>query len=318
MYCFLFVADPIVQFNLDTDSTFALICAAHAQGFKTHLCTIKDLSINETQQVQARCQEIIPKQTKPFSYQLKNQTQVKLGHNMIVLIRQDPPVNSDYLHACLILQQAVGQGTTVLNPPQALLTLNEKLYPLHFAPWIPETLVTASIDDINSFLKTHTQIIVKPIDGHAGKSVFLLHPNDTNKMPILEHLTNHFSRPIIVQKYLSSVKQGDKRVILGNGQILGVFNRIPKKNEHRSNLRVGGTAQQTMLTTKEHALCQALSQDLKQQRLWFVGIDLIEEKLTEINITSPTGIREIEALTGHNIATALITQAIDYVHQTNF
>jgi glutathione synthase len=215
----------------------------------------------------------------------------------VILMRQDPPFDMAYITATHLLEH-VRDEVLVINDPVSVRNAPEKLFATHFPGLMPPTLITSDRDAIMEFRREHGEIILKPLFGNGGAGVFRLGPADENLNALLELFTQIYREPIIVQRYLPEIRQGDKRIILVDGEAVGGVLRVPPAGEARANLHVGGTAVKTVLTAREHEICAAIGPTLKEQGLVFVGIDVIGDYLTEINVTSPTGIQEINRLDG--------------------
>jgi len=229
-----------------------------------------------------------------------------------VLMRQDPPFDMAYITATHVLEHIHPQ-TLVVNDPVSVRNAPEKLFVTHFDGLMPPTLITSNRDDISAFRAEHGDIIVKPLYGNGGSGVFHITPDNENLTALLEMFTDLYREPVIAQRYLPEVRQGDKRIILVDGTAVGAINRVPAAGEARSNMHVGGTPLKSELTARERDICAAIGPALKEQGLIFVGIDVIGDYLTEINVTSPTGIQEIDRFDGSNLS-ALIWDAIEARH----
>ncbi|MEE2786631.1 MAG: glutathione synthase [Myxococcota bacterium] len=301
----LVIMDPIEFLEPDKDTTIGFIMSAQRAGHRVEYACLEDLFIeNGTGGVRARRIEVAPS-SRPF-YHMGPVEMRPLSAYDSVWMRKDPPVDRAYLHATHILDLA-GTNTLVVNSPQGLRFANEKLYALQFPEFIPSTLVTRNLPQIRQKLDENGRpLIVKPVDGHGGAGVFLLQPGDRNVNSILETLTDNGRRWVVVQQYLSEARIGDKRVIMIDGHPVGAILRVPQDNDNRGNIHVGGTVQPTTLTETEQSICAVVGPRLRQDGLWFVGLDLIGERLTEVNVTSPTGIREVEALTGEDLGAAYV------------
>ena len=227
----------------------------------------------------------------------------------VVLMRQDPPFDMAYITATHILEHIHPQ-TLVVNDPVSVRNAPEKLFVTHFEGVMPPTLIASSREEIDAFRAEHKDIIVKPLYGNGGAGVFHIKPDDENMNSLLEMFTDIYREPIIIQRYLPEVRQGDKRIILVDGEAVGAINRVPAEGEARSNMHVGGRAEKIGLTPRERDICAAIGPSLREQGLIFVGIDVIGDYLTEINVTSPTGIQEIDRFDGVNLS-ALIWDAIE-------
>ena len=226
-----------------------------------------------------------------------------------VLLRQDPPFDMAYITTTHLLER-IHPKTLVVNDPAHVRNAPEKVFVLDFLDLMPPTLVTRSLDDVKRFRAEHTDIILKPLYGNGGSSVFRVAPGDTNLNSLVELFLTVFREPFMVQEYRPEVRAGDKRIILVDGEVAGAVNRVPAADETRSNLHVGGMAAATDLTARDREICARLGPELKKRGLLFTGIDVIGPYLTEINVTSPTGIRQVKAFGGPDIA-ALIWDAIE-------
>ncbi len=224
-------------------------------------------------------------------------TRIDLATVDVVMMRQDPPFDMSYITATHMLEH-VQPGTLVLNDPAAVRNAPEKLFVTHFPDLMPPTLITSDKDAILEFRAEHKDIIVKPLFGNGGAGVFHLKPDDENLGALLETFTLLYREPVIVQRYLPEIRQGDKRIILIEGEPVGAVSRVPQAGEARANFHAGGSAQATTLTPRERDICAAIGPTLRAQGLVFVGIDVIGDWMTEINVTSPTGIQEINRLDG--------------------
>jgi glutathione synthase len=227
----------------------------------------------------------------------------------VVLLRQDPPFDMAYITTTHLLER-IHPKTLVVNDPAHVRNAPEKLFVLDFLDLMPPTLVTRSLDDVIAFRAKHKDIIVKPLYGNGGAAVFRLKPGDGNVSSLVELFQTVFREPFMVQEYRAEVKDGDKRIILVDGEVAGAINRVPQKGETRSNLHVGGTAAPVELSARDLEICARLKPELKKRGLLFTGIDVIGPFLTEINVTSPTGIRQVKAFGGNDIA-AMIWDAVE-------
>jgi glutathione synthase len=214
-----------------------------------------------------------------------------------VLMRKDPPFDVDYLHAAHLLELAEANGTFVMNRPAGLRAANEKLYALHFDEYMPDTVVTRDRQRIRAFMGGHGgRCILKPVDGYGGRGVFKLEAGATNTSAIIDQMTQEGAKRVVVQAYIPEASQGDKRVLMLDGEPMGAILRVPPEDDHRGNIHVGGSVEKTSLTDREDALCRDVGERLVEDGLYFVGLDLIGERLTEVNVTSPTGIQEMSRL----------------------
>ncbi len=242
-------------------------------------------------------------------YRLAHPRSVDLASFDVVHLRQDPPFDMAYITTTHLLER-LKPGTLVVNDPASVRNSPEKVFVLDFLDLMPPTLVTRSPEQIRAFRDKHKDIVVKPLYGNGGAAIFRIQPGDTNLNSLIELMGMTFREPIMVQRYVPAVRKGDKRIILVDGEIAGAINRVPAPDETRSNLHVGGTAKPTTLTKRDKEICARLGPELKKRGLIFTGIDVIGDYLTEINVTSPTGIRQIAAFGGPDIA-ALIWDVIE-------
>jgi len=300
--------DPMAGMDINGDSSFALIEEAQARGFEVLHYSPKDLSFLDGK-VTARVRSLKVRRIVGDHFTLGAEAKVDLSTMDVVLLRQDPPFDMAYITTTHILEH-IQATTLVVNDPVAVRNAPEKLYATHFDGLMPPTLITHNRDDILAFRVAHKDIILKPLYGNGGAGVFHVTPGDENLNSLIETFTTFYREPMIVQKYLPEIRQGDKRIILIDGEVAGALNRVPAEGEARSNLHVGGRPEASTLTKREQEICAAIGPDLKKQGLLFVGIDVIGHWLTEINVTSPTGIQEIARFDGTNLA-GLIWDAIE-------
>ena len=300
--------DPIEQINIKGDSTFALMLEAQAREFGLFYYQTKTLALGAGS-LSATGHDVTVRDEPGHHFTLGEETRIDLSCMDVVLMRQDPPFDMGYITATHLLE-AVHPKTLVVNDPAEVRNAPEKLFVLRYGQFMPDTLITRDIAEIAAFRRAHGDIILKPLYGNGGAGVFRLGEGDQNFSSLLELFTQAFREPFIAQRYLPEVRQGDKRIILVDGKFAGAINRVPAANESRSNMHVGGRPEPTTLTKREHEICEAIGPDLKARGLIFVGIDVIGDCLTEINVTSPTGIREVKRFGGADIA-ALIWNAIE-------
>jgi glutathione synthase len=291
--------DPIETVNIDTDSTFAVALEAQARGHALYHYLPRALALRDGR-LTARARPLEVKRERGKHYRLGAETTLDLATMDVILMRQDPPFDMAYITATHLLEH-VRDEVLVVNDPVSVRNAPEKLFATHFEGLMPPTLITADRDEILAFRREHREIILKPLFGNGGAGVFHLLPDDDNLNALLELFTQLYREPIIVQRYLPEVRQGDKRIILIEGEPLGAVLRVPPAGEARANLHVGGKAAKTTLTPREREICAAIGPALREQGLVFVGIDVIGDYLTEINVTSPTGIQEIDRLDGVRI-----------------
>ena len=283
--------DPIGSIDIKGDSTFALMLEAQNRGHALWHYHPRDLAFHGGR-VTALAQPVEVRREHGNHATLGAEEELDLAGMDVVLMRQDPPFDMAYITATHILQH-IHPRTLVVNDPAEVRNAPEKLYVLQYPELMPETLVTADRRAILRFREKHGDIILKPLFGNGGAGVFHLRPDDPNIASLLEMFTERSREPLMVQRYLPSVRQGDKRIILVDGEIGGAINRVPAKGESRSNMHVGGVATQTVLTDREREICVRIGPDLRARGLIFVGIDVIGDHLTEINVTSPTGLQEV-------------------------
>lgn len=299
-----FIIDPIYQLDPGHDTSVALMEAAQALGHEVWITQASLLSVVEgkawavVERLQLKPVELIEGRWVAESpwYQLSSRTFSPLEAMDAVFMRTDPPVTTLYLYATYILDYINPAKTLVINDPQGLRAANEKMYALQFIKVIPETIVTADKQVIRQFMEEKGAAILKPLGNKAGEGILYLEPSDRNFNSIVELSTLQGRMPVMIQTYLSAAKQGDKRIILLNGKPIGAVNRVSTGSEFRNNMAAGGTVAKTEITEQEHVICTEIAEKLRQDGLVFVGIDVIGGYLTEINVTSPTGIREIDRL----------------------
>ncbi len=300
--------DPIERIDIRGDSTFALLLEAQNRGHDIFYYTPDALSLHGSRLL-ARGQTLKVRDNAGDHYSLSNPRTVNLADLDAVLLRQDPPFDMAYITSTHLLER-IHPKTLVVNDPAHVRNAPEKVWVLDFLDLMPATLVTHSLDDVKAFRAEYKDIILKPLYGNGGASVFRIKPEDSNLASLVELFQTVFREPFMVQEYRPEVRNGDKRIILVDGEIGGAINRVPAAGETRSNLHVGGTAKETELTKRELEICARLGPELKKRGLIFTGIDVIGDYLTEINVTSPTGIRQVKAFGGNDIA-AMIWDAIE-------
>ena len=288
--------DPIEGINIDADSTFALALEAQSRGHALHHYLPRQLSLRDGR-LTARARPLEVRRERGRHFTLGPEAVLDLAAMDVILMRQDPPFDMAYITATHLLEH-VRDEVLVVNDPVSVRNAPEKLFATHFDGLMPPTLITGDRDAILAFRREHGEIILKPLFGNGGAGVFRLTPEDENLNALLELFTGLYREPIIVQRYLPEVRSGDKRIILVEGEPAGAVLRVPAKGEARANLHVGGTAVKATLTPREREICAAIGPTLRAQGLVVVGIDVIGDYLTEINVTSPTGIQEINRLDG--------------------
>ena len=300
--------DPIDRIDISGDSTFALLLEAQRRGHEMFYYTPPNLALYGGRLL-ARGQTLTVEDKAGAHYQASDPRTVDLSELDVVLLRQDPPFDMAYITTTHLLERIHPQ-TLVVNDPAHVRNAPEKVFVLDFLDLMPPTLVTRSLEDVRAFRAEHKDIILKPLYGNGGASVFHVPPGDTNLNSLIELFQTVFREPFMVQQYRPEVRAGDKRIILVDGEVVGALNRVPAADETRSNLHVGGTAAVIDLTPRDREICARLGPELKKRGLLFTGIDVIGPYLTEINVTSPTGIRQIKKFGGPDIA-ALIWDAIE-------
>jgi glutathione synthase len=300
------VMDPIHNINPKKDSSFGLLLAAQARGWVLAYMEPSSLFI-ENFEPNALTRPLTVRDNVPNWFELGQPKYMPLKELSVILMRQDPPVDRAYLHTTQILDYASRQGVLVINKPQGLRDYNEKLLALDFPQYCPPTLVTQSIKKACQFLLKYGDIIAKPLDGMGGQSIFRVKKSDGNQRVIFETLLQREERYFLLQQYIPDIQKGDKRIIMIDGEPVPYgLARIPAEGETRANLAAGGTGIATPLTEYEHTMCQAIGPTLKEKGLVWVGLDVIGEYLTEINITSPTCVRELEMQCNLNIYQQLL------------
>ncbi len=295
--------DPIQSIDIDADSTFALMLEAQGRGHALWHYHVRDLAF-AAGRVVARAQPVQVERTRGAHWRFGEEEELDLAAVDVVLMRQDPPFDMAYITATHILEH-IHPKTLVVNDPASVRNAPEKLYVTHFPELMPETLVTADRRQIMRFRERHGDIILKPLFGNGGAGVFHLRPDDPNLNALVEMFTERSREPLVVQRYVPDVRKGDKRIILVDGVALGAINRVPAAGESRSNMHVGGKAEKTELTPREREICERIGPELRARGLIFVGIDVIGQYLTEINVTSPTGLQEIARFDGVRLEKAI-------------
>jgi glutathione synthase len=300
--------DPIEKIDIGGDSTFALALEAQSRGHSLLYYGPRDLTFREGK-VTARVKPLQVRAVKGDHFALGEAFVQDLSAADVVLMRQDPPFDMAYISATHILER-IHPNTLVVNDPRHVRNAPEKLFVTEFGDFIPPTLITSDRLEIRDFRERHKEIILKPLYGNGGTGVFRIGPTDENLGSLLEIFTQFYREPVIVQRYLPEVRQGDKRIILVDGEFAGAINRVPAAGEARSNMHVGGRPEKTELTGRERDICAAIGPELKRRGLIFTGIDVIGGYMTEINVTSPTGIQEVKRFGGADIA-KLIWDAVE-------
>ena len=300
--------DPIDHIDINADSTFALALEAQARGHAIFYYLPHHLSMKDGV-VSAKVKPLRVQRELGNHFSTGAETHINLASMDVVLMRQDPPFDMSYITATHLLER-IHPETLVVNNPAEVRNAPEKIFVTHFEGVMPPTLISSDEDEIKAFRDEHKDIILKPLYGNGGAGIFRIRADDENLNALLELFTELYREPVITQAYLPEVRQGDKRIILVDGEPVGAINRIPAAGETRSNMHVGGTPVKSGLTPREQEICAQIGPELKNRGLIFVGIDVIGDYLTEINVTSPTGIQEIDRFDGSNLA-GLIWDAIE-------
>ncbi len=293
----LFVLDPLENINPAKDSSAALMQAAQRASVEVWACTPSDL--------QARGDKawVVARPVSPNPWiTIHSPKSLPVDDFNCIWMRKDPPVDEAFLYATHLLEVAERDGVVVLNKPASLRAWNEKLGALRFSELMAPTLVASRVKELKEFAKEQGEVVLKPLGGKGGQGVIRVAKAADGLEALLELVTHQEAMPVMMQRFLPAVKEGDKRILLVDGQAMGAVNRRPKSGDFRSNLALGGQAEATKLSTREQEICDALAPALKSEGLFFVGIDVIGGMLSEINVTSPTGIREVERLMGIPLA----------------
>jgi glutathione synthase len=293
--------DPIDTINIDADSTFALALEGQKRGHALYHYLPQALTLRDGRLcARGRALEVFRRYGN--HHRFGEFEEIDLAGLDVILMRQDPPFDMAYITATHLLELLPDSGPLVVNDPASVRNAPEKLFVLRFKELMPPTLLTLDKEEIRAFWQEHGDIILKPLFGNGGAGVFRLRPGDENLNSLLEMYALVHREPVMVQRYVPEVRQGDKRVILVEGEAKGAVMRVPPEGEARANLHVGGRAVKTELTPRDHEICAAIGPTLREQGLVFVGIDVIGDYMTEINVTSPTGIQEIARLDGIDLA----------------
>ncbi len=300
--------DPIELIDVPGDSTFAILLEAQARGHEIFYYTPPDLTLDGQRLVaHGATLKVVDRADEHF--ELFDKRTVDLRELDVILLRQDPPFDMGYITTTHLLER-IHPDTLVVNDPGHVRNAPEKVFVLDYQDLMPPTMVTRNLNDVRAFRDKYQDIIVKPLYGNGGAGVFRLKDGDTNLNSLVELFQLSFREPFMVQQYRDEVRQGDKRIILVDGEVAGIINRVPAEDEARSNMHVGGRAEPVELNDRDREICERLGPALRERGLLFTGIDVIGPYLTEINVTSPTGIRQVKEFGGNDIA-ALIWDAIE-------
>lgn len=312
--------DPMDSINIAGDSSFALMMSAQSRGHELWHYDVESLAYESdgspNGRISAHAAPVTVQRIEGDHFSMDERRRINLADDIdVVLMRQDPPFHLGYVSAAFLLDRLKGT-TLVVNDPREVVNAPEKMFVLDYAQYMPPTLVARHLDDLRDFQKKHGSVVVKPLHGNGGKAIFRIDEQGTNLSALSEVFDQTWPEPHMVQPFLPSVSEGDKRIVLIDGEFAGAINRFPGEGEFRSNLAQGGHAEAATLTAREEEICAAMGPELKDRGLVFVGIDVIGGKwLTEINVTSPTGIVAIDTFNGTDTA-GLIWDAIERRHST--
>jgi glutathione synthase len=306
------VMDPIGHINIKKDTSFAMLLEAQARGWELHYMELNDLFLRNGR-AYARTRTLNVQRNEQQWHRFISGQDIPLDQLDVIMMRKDPPFDQEYIYATYLLERAESMGVYVVNKPQSLRDANEKLFTAWFPQCCAETLVAREAARIRSFLLEQGEIILKPLDGMGGTSIFHLRQSDPNLSVILETMTQYNSRYVMAQKYLPEIKDGDKRILMVNGEAVPYsLARIPAQGETRGNLAAGGRAEGRVLTEKDWWIANQVGPTLREKGLVFAGLDVIGDTLTEINVTSPTCVQELDKQFGLNIAGLLM----DHIENT--
>ncbi|MEE3320722.1 MAG: glutathione synthase [Pseudomonadota bacterium] len=296
------VMDPIAKIKPWKDSTFAMMLEAQRRGWSLYYMEPADLYVRDGRSFAATRAVTVTDNNDDW-YRLADAVNLDLADLDIILMRQDPPFNTEYIYATYLLEKAEREGVLVVNRPGSVRDSNEKLFATDFPQCCAPTLVTSQAGLLRDFVREFDDTVMKPLDGMGGSNIFRVRKDSPNISVVIEVLTQHGKTPIMAQRYVPEIKDGDKRILMINGEPLPyALARIPKEGELRGNLAAGGTGQGRELTDRDRWICEQVGPTLKRKGLYFVGLDVIGDYLTEINVTSPTCIRELDAIFDINIA----------------
>jgi glutathione synthase len=304
-----FLMDPLEHVRVDHDSTFALMLEAQRRGHTVCYFEQGWLRFAGTC-AEARMRTVTVRREAGRHFDLQEEAVRPISSLDVLFMRKDPPVDADFLHATQLVELCSGRPPIYINSPQGMRDANEKLFALHFPELMPETCVTAERSALMDFILRHPGgTILKPIDGFGGKGILFVTPADRNTRSILEMITHNGREAIVAQAYVPQSRQGDKRIILVDGEPIGAVLRVPSEDDHRGNMAAGGTPVKTTLTRREQEICARLKPKLLERGLLLVGIDVLGDYLTEVNVTSPTGLVEIDALDGISVGAHVLDMA---------
>jgi glutathione synthase len=288
------IMDPIGSINTKKDSTLAMLRAAHTRGWEIQYMQVPDLFLRDGEAFAHTRRLHLQEDQQPW-YRLDETVTDSLSSLDVILMRKDPPFNMEYIYCTYLLEQAEAAGTLVVNKPQSLRDANEKLFTAWFSQCTPPTLVSRQPAQLAEFMAEQQDIILKPLDGMGGASIFRVRPDDPNTSVIIETITDHGQRFVMAQRFIPEITEGDKRILMVNGEpVPYALARIPAKGETRGNLAAGGRGEGVELSDRDRWICQQVGSTLVEKGLMFVGLDVIGDYLTEVNVTSPTCIRELD------------------------
>ncbi len=300
------VMDPIDSITVKKDTTLAMLLAAQKRGWQLHYMLQSDLYLDQGK-ARANSRGLTVRDDPEDWFSLQATEDISLAELDVILMRKDPPFDIDYVYCSYMLEQAQREGALVVNRPQSLRDCNEKVFATQFPQCCPPFIVASAAEQLKSFHRQHEDVIYKPLDGMGGSSIFRIGKNDPNLSVVIETLTLEGKRPIMAQKYIPEISNGDKRILVIDGKpVPYALARIPAVGESRGNLAAGGSGVVQELSERDRWICEQVSPALKERGLLFVGLDVIGDYLTEINVTSPTCVREIDAETGLDIASELM------------
>ena len=298
--------DPIESIKPNKDSSFAMLLAAQARGWQLYYMQQQDLFL-QGDRCYARCSIVEVVDNTSAWFRLSAAQTIPLDQLDVVFMRKDPPFNMEYIYTTYLLEQAERRGTLIVNKPQSLRDANEKLFTAQFPQCCPETLVSRQAEGLQQFIQQQGDVILKPLDGMGGASIFRLRQGDPNISVVIETLTHHGQRYIMAQRFIPEINKGDKRILMVDGEAIPyALARIPAKGETRGNLAAGGRGEGIPLSERDHWIARQVGPRLREMGILFAGLDVIGDYLTEINITSPTCIRELDNQFGLDIAAQLM------------
>jgi glutathione synthase len=302
----VFVMDPVSKVIVDEDTSFALMLEAEGRGHRVDHCLVQDVYL-ENGTVAAKVRPATMRRDRERPVTLGDAEDINLADVDVVFVRKDPPFDPEYLWLTLLLEHLRSHRTLIVNDPRGLRDANEKLYATYFADFMPATLATADKVRVKRFVeRVGGRAVIKPIEGFGGGGVYVLDSSDLNLNALIETVTRDGQRIAMVQEFIPQVSEGDKRILLLDGEAIGAILRVPQKGDARSNIHVGGVVEAAELDDRDRAIVQAVAPRLKSDGLWFVGIDVIGGRLTEVNVTSPTGIQQASRLMGENLEARVI------------